>query len=304
MTADLPFLNPTHQPSTDTTTRPRGRGTAVRRRRTRRGAAGSVVLTAVVAAGVIGALGACSEDGPDSEVTAGGDANPAASIDPDTEWSDPILSADERVLTIMVGSAGPGDGPCNQNFTHEVVATDRSVTVAFDEQPTAPVPDGEDVGCADVFAPQRFDIDLDAPLGDREVFDGVRPEPQLVHRLGELVEVTTTPDGFTPREPSIVEGEAGRWSQQFHGDADWYVSVDQQPAATATTPEGTPTPVTVHGIEGTRYSGQMNGTMESIVWVEGDLAITVWGEMQGPPAFTHSTELLETAESVRSPAGD
>ena len=68
--------------------------------------------------------------------------------------------------------------------------------------------------------------------------------------------------------------------------------------------EGTPTPVTVHGIEGLRYSGQMNDTMESIVWVEGGLSITVWGEMQGPPTFTHSDELLEIAEGVRPPTGD
>jgi hypothetical protein len=45
----------------------------------------------------------------------------------------------------------------------------------------------------------------------------------------------------------------------------------------------------------------MNNTMESIRWDEGGLTITVWGEMQGPPTFTHGDELLQVAEGVHPP---
>ncbi len=45
----------------------------------------------------------------------------------------------------------------------------------------------------------------------------------------------------------------------------------------------------------------MNGTMASIVWFEDGLLITVWGEMQGPPTFTHHDELLAVAEGIELP---
>jgi hypothetical protein len=123
-----------------------------------------------------------------------------ATSSPDVE-DDPVLSADGRTLTILVGFAPAGDGPCEQRFAHEVVERDGSVTVAFDELPRTPL--GEGGGCDDVLRPQRFDIELAAPLGDRAVYDGVRPDPQVVHRLADVVEVTTVPDGWAAEGPAV-----------------------------------------------------------------------------------------------------
>jgi hypothetical protein len=319
MTANLPFVHPAQDPSIETTARARSHvERTIRRRRARRRAVGSAAFAAVALAGTAGALGALgalgvvggsTDDTDGIQAASEGSVGSRADVDPNTEWSDPVLSADGRRLTIMVGSAPPGDTSCNQNFEHEVVETDRSVTIGFEELPAAPPPAAGDSGvdavaCTATDEPQRFDVDLEAPFGEREVYDGVRPEPQIVHRLAELVDVTTVPDGWTAEEPSIADGKEHWWAQQFSKDgADWYFTVQQEPEADATTPEGTPTPVTVHGIEGLRYSGQLNDTMESIVWVEGGLSITVWGEMQGPP-FAHGDQLLQIAEGVQLPTAD
>jgi len=61
--------------------------------------------------------------------------------------------------------------------------------------------------------------------------------------------------------------------------------------------------VTVHGIEGTRYRW-FNGTASTIHWVEDGLDISVTGEMQGPPTFTHEDELLRIAEGVDASVGE
>jgi hypothetical protein len=308
MTTDLPFLHPAQDPSSETTARARSHvERAVRRRRTQRRVVGSAAFAALAVAGVAGVVVTVgsSGDSTDGQVAAGSERGigDLEDVVPDTVWSDPVLSKDGRRLTIMVGSAPPGDTACNQNFEYEVIETGDSVTVGFDEQPRPAGPPGEDVACVAMEQPQRFDIDLGATLGDREVFDGVSPEPKKVHRLAELVEVTAVPEGWSTDDPVIAGVDSNGWQQTFHNDGvDWYFAVVQQPEADATTPEGTPTPVTVHGIDGLRYFGQMNNTMESIVWVEGGLSITVWGEMQGPPTFTHSNELLQIAEGVRLPS--
>jgi hypothetical protein len=306
MTTNLPFVHPAQDPSNETTARARSRvERGVRRRRAQRRALGSAAVAAVATVGAIGTIRAMTDDADDAIVAQGG-VGDRADVDPDTEWSDPVLSEDGRRLTIMVGSAPPGDGPCDQNFDYEVVETGESVTVGFEELPApASSNDPARVACTDMLQPQRFDIDLSAPLGDREVYDGVRPEPKKLHRLAELVDVTTVPNGWTAEEPAIAGVEENGWQQTFLKDgADWYFAVNQEPASDATTPEGTPTPVTVHGIEGLRYAGQMSGTMESIRWTEDGVTITVWGEMQGPPTFTHSDDLLQIAEGVRLPAND
>jgi hypothetical protein len=303
MSADLPFVYPAQDPSIETTARARSRvQRLVRRRRAQRRALGSAAFAAFAVVAIAGTIGALT-GGDDADVVAEGDLGRRADVDPDTAWSDPVLSEDERTLTIMVGSSPAGDGPCDQNFVHEVIETGESVTVGFERLPGPPA--SEDVGCPDVSEPQRFDIELSAPLGERQVYNGVRREPQTVHRLAELVDVTTVPDGWTAEEPTIAGSQENGWywQQTFYNDsADWYFAVSQQPASDAAPQHGTPTPVMVHGIEGVRYTGQMRGTMESISWLEGGVMITVSGEMQGPPTFTHSDELLQIAEGVRLPA--
>jgi hypothetical protein len=306
MTTDPTFVHPAQDPPGDVTERARRRvGHTIRRRRARRRAVGSAALVAVVVAGATGIIGLTrtgggGDDGGDV-VADGGVDDP--DIKADTEWSDPLLSEDERTLTIDVGSSGPGDTACHQNFEHEVIETEDSVTVEFDEQQPPPPVEGEEVVCTDMLDPQTFEVELAAPLGDRTLHDGVRPEALVVHHLAEVVEVTHLPDGFTAEGPGIGGVEQNGWQQTFHRDgADWYFAVIQQPEADAVVPEGTPTPVTVNGIAAQRYSGQMNGTMETIRWTQDGVTIDVWGEMQGPPAFTRSAELLQIAEGVRLPA--
>jgi hypothetical protein len=300
MTTNLPFLHPAQDPPVETTARARSRvERTLHRRRAQRRAA---VLATFAVVATVGTVRVFSHDNSGDAVVAQGDASDRAKteVDPDIEWSDPILSKDGRTMTIMVGSAPPGDGPCDQNFKHEVTETERSVTVRFEKLPSPRLGEGE--ACAEMLRPQRFDIALGAPLGHRAVYDGLRPEPQKVHRLDQLVRVTTVPSGWSADEPAIAGAEENGWQQAFHKDgADWYFAVNQQPTPDATTPEGTPTPVTVHGIDALRYTGQMNNTMETIVWTEQNITISVWGEMQGPPTFTRSDQLLQIADSVRLP---
>jgi hypothetical protein len=303
MTADLPFLHPAEDPSIETTTQAWSRvDRTVRLRRAQRRTVGSALL-AVAVLGAVAAFGAT-----------GGDAGYETAyddlmIDADTGWTDPVLSEDEMRLTIMVGSAPAGDTSCSENYEHQVVETDQSVTIELERLPTPrddpdDLPEGSDgFACTAMEQSQALEVTLDAPLGDREVFDGVQSEPQAVHRRAELVDVTYVPDGFTAQEPIITDDVENGWSQLFTTEADpiWDLWIDQRPAAGAPTPEGTPTPVTVHGTEGVRYSGQWNNTSESIVWVEGDIRITIRGEGIDPP-FTHGAKLLAVAEGIRLPS--
>jgi hypothetical protein len=305
MSGDLSFLHPAQDPSEECTARARTRvERTVRRRRTRRRALVSAPIAGGVAAVAISATGPWRGD-RSPEVVAGGpdvDAESGLDVDPDTAWEDATLSEDGHTLTILVGVRPEGTGPCEQTFHYDLVETAESVTIGFGEEAAVPLPDGG--GCEEMLAPQRFDVELTAPLGEREVYDGVESEPRVVHHLAELVEVTQLPDGWVAQEPAPGVGHSGEgWQQMFLRDgADWYFSVMQEPTSGAVPPEGTAEPVTVNGIEGQRYSGQMNNTMETIRWVDGDLTLSVWGEMQGPPTFTHHDELLQIAEGVRLPA--
>jgi hypothetical protein len=110
---------------------------------------------------------------------------------------------------------GPGDGI-------EAVQASVDLHRALKALPDAAVPEDPDdtegsedqvIGCSDALEQQRFGIELGAPLGDRDVFDGVGSEPKLVHRLAELVDVTAVPDGWTTDAPLPV-GSSG-WQQTF-----------------------------------------------------------------------------------------
>ena len=57
----------------------------------------------------------------------------------------------------------------------------------------------------------------------------------------------------------------------------------------------------MNGEPAQRITGQMNDTMETIRLHLGNLTVSVWGEMQGPPTFTHSAALLRMAEGIRLP---
>lgn len=292
MEPNLPFVHPADDPSADTLQRAFGRVEhSVRRRRAQRRALLSAPAAALVVAAAVGTFTGWRGD-RGGEVVAG---RPDADLEADTSWESLTLAGD-RTLVISVLTGVP---PCDDDFDHDVVETDESVTVAVQSHAHTPPPSGN-VVCPDMAVPKSIEVELGAPLGDREVFDAIHAEPQPVHRASDLVDVTDVPAGWSGAW-QVTPGHG--WQNTFHKDgADWYFAVNQEPTAEATTPEGTPSPVTVHGIRGTRYSGQMNGTMESIVWVEGGLTITVWGEMQGPPTFTHHDELLQIAEGVRLPS--
>lgn len=165
-------------------------------------------------------------------------------------WAE--TSSDERSATAPWSWPSGGiQSIVPRNFEYEVVDTGESVTVGFDEQPRPPAPEDEDIACNASVESQRVEVQLDAPLGDREVYDGVQPEPRPVDRAVETVDVTVVPDGWTAVGMAIAGVEDDTWEQAFGKEgADWYFVVSQQPEADAITPGGTPTPVTVHGIEG------------------------------------------------------
>ena len=227
---------------------------------------------------------------------------PSVRVSPDTPWSEATLSRDGRTLVVAFNSSPPGDGPCHQNFVHDVVETGESVTISFEEQP-APAT-SEKVACPEIAFIQQVRVTLEEPLGDRKVYDGIQTTPRTVFRMADLVAVTSVPSGFVAEKPAprLDRGHPA-WQQTFmRGGADWYFFVGQEAAGLFHRLDPHPTPVTVHGITGERY-GLMSGTAQTIHWVEGGLDLSVTGEMQGPPSFTHDDELLQIAEGVRPPAG-
>lgn len=155
-------------------------------------------------------------------------------------WAE--TSSDERSATAPWSWPSGGiQSIVPRNFEYEVVDTGESVTVGFDEQPRPPAPEDEDIACNASVESQRVEVQLDAPLGDREVYDGVQPEPRPVDRAVETVDVTVVPDGWTAVGMAIAGVEDDTWEQAFGKEgADWYFVVSQQPEADAITPGGHP----------------------------------------------------------------
>lgn len=307
MDPDLPFVHPPQEPTDAQVAAARHHvDRQVRRRRTRRrlAASGSVLAVVLVAAVAVAAI--ARHDAGDETVYAGQPdttATPRLGIDADTPWDAATLSADGRTLTIEVGNQPEGTGPCQQSFRHDVAQTAAAVTVGF--QAVAPTSTTAPALCVDTFQPQTFQIRLDAPLGDRPVYDGVQRQPRTIHRLGDLVQVTGLPDGWAPERAApldFADGTSG-WQQDFRKDGeDWYLYVIQAPAGWYRPASDTTATerLTVGGHDATRTEW-FNRTAHTIHWTQDGLDLTVTGEAQGPPTFTHDDELLRIAAGIRLP---
>lgn len=249
------------------------------------------------------ALAACGADGVGGDRAAAERGPARMTIHADTPWSDAELSVDGRTVIVVVSSAPQGTGACAATYDHEVIETDRSVTIGFDrlERTTTTAT----VACPLIASLQRFELHLDEPLGDRPLFNGVVPYAQRVARRSELADITWLPMGFSRDGTDVLQWPSGAgpvtWQQTFKGiDADWVVYVIQGPAGTLEhDATSVPEPITVHGVSAERYRDEMNGTLETIRWREKGLDLAVSGEMQGPPSFTHESELRRVAEGIQ-----
>ncbi len=209
---------------------------------------------------------------------------------------EPVLSADGKTLTVTAGRALHDQRGCQLEVIHDVVVTEDAVTLGLKDA-TAPE-EATPMVCTAMYIPTVVEVTLDEPLGDRADFDGLRSKARTIDWLSGLVRVLYIPDGFET-DPDVLFGNHVQQNYQPR-DADWYFAVNQTkgfPAAAV----GEATPIKINGIEGERITGQMNNTMESIRFEFGDIFVTVWGEVQGPPSFTHSDELLKIAEGIAPP---
>jgi hypothetical protein len=77
------------------------------------------------------------------------------------EWTDPVVSDDERSVTVSF-TGGHCDDP-----EAEVEETAEQVTISVHN-----VDDWFIRGCDDVGVPKEISVELDAPLGERELVDG------------------------------------------------------------------------------------------------------------------------------------
>lgn len=294
------------------------RGPVASRPRWRPLAIAAVVVLVVGAAAALTGLGRETDDaasvvaGPDPGVT----TTPPASSMADTSWTLAILSSDGMTLEITVGIQPAGEGPCEQQFRYEVTETEHAVTVAFAqvEQTTTAT---EPVACEDVLQPQSFEIELDSPLGDRALYDGVQPQPRQVWRLAEVVVPTVLPDGVTAddlgRSPGTDFGPV-HWTQHavVPSGPGWDLLIDQGRAGSFTPPSGDVIATTeIHGNEATIYE-YFNHTGHMVHWTEGGLDLTVRAElhtvnMSEPRSFANpdvafiDDVLLQVADGIAIP---
>jgi hypothetical protein len=275
-------------------------------------------LGVVLASTVAVALTACGDD--DAEPVSARDAPTSTPVDADTSWGGAIVSMDGTTLELSVGSSPEGDGPCEQRFQHEVIETEDTVTVAFDllEQVTTTI---EPVPCVAMAQPQHFEIHLEAPLGDRPLYNGVEPEPQDVWWLADVVEATVLPDGVSADDLDKFPGggpdSVGHWSQsaQVPSGPGWDLWIDQAPEGSFVPPSTEPGEVIatteVHGVEATMYE-YFNHTGHLVHWTEGGLDITVRAElhtanMSEPFSFANpdvafiDDEIIAVADGISVP---
>lgn len=229
-------------------------------------------------------VSACA--GGDTHAVSATTNSTSSQLEADTIWFGAVLSVDGMTLELSVGSQPEGDGPCEERFQYEVTETEDAVTVAFDQLEQTTATTGP-VACIAMAQPQQFEIQLDAPLGDRALYDGVQPQPQQVWRLAEVVEPTVLPDGVTAddlvREPRGERKETS-WSQyaEVPSGPRWDLWIDQGPAGSFTPPSTAPGEVIdttqIHGNEATIYE-YFNHTGHMVHWTEGGLDITVRAEL-------------------------
>lgn len=213
-----------------------------------------------------------------------------AAVEADTSWGTPLLSADGMALELRVGSRPEGDGPCEQRFRHQVIETNDDVTIAFDLL-ELPAETTTPAVCPANVVPQDVRIVLDAPLGDRQVYDGVQTQPKDVGRLAEVVVPEVLPDGITIDDVTQTpRPDAGplSWSQAVAvpSGPGWALFIDQGPIGSFTSPSTEPGTVIdtieVHGNEAKVYeyfddAGYYARRM--VQWTEGGLDITVRAEL-------------------------
>jgi hypothetical protein len=229
-----------------------------------------------------------------------------------TAWEHAIVRSDGRTIEAEVGMTPEGTGPCEITYEPRVEERADRVIVAFVPRPRPPwgrIPLG---GCSGEGVPQHLGVTLDAPLGQREVYDGAQRAPRPLHHEADLVEVTVLPAGFPrpPRGDRLVRGHRveplgdGGWEQYFEPrrGTGWSLAVRQRPRGQASDRGEPVAETTVHGIAAT-VREDFGGSDHVIHWVEGGWAVEVAGMMQFGPPFVHDEELQRVAEGVRVPGG-
>jgi hypothetical protein len=268
-------------------------------------------------AGVVGLLAVVLITAACGHVEAGGnvgDAAPATEPVPTPEpvvWDVAWLEGDGVTLRLSVEGPGEGDGPCGVRYGTEVDESPARVTVTVGTvRPVAtPAPD-EEVACAGIGYVVPITVGLTAPLGDRPLYDGTTDAPRWVARESETVEPSWLPSGFTLGEPGPYSTGTERRIDQMADapDADWYVSLSQEVASG----EGSPwdglweelrllRDLTVHGQPARLYEDTGFGA-HYVIWREKGWDITVRGEMQKGPPFTHGDEVLRIADELVVPS--
>jgi len=312
MTAAPPFVHPAPDPTPEIADRVLARveATARRRRARRRVAVAAGPVVAVVALLTVAAVARGRDDG--GVVTATEPAPTTTTeppfdqlaIEPETHWNTPILSADGRTLEISVSTSCGSDGGSD----HDVVETPDSVIVAVgsaEDEATTSAPNG---ACGLEVSIDTIEIPLQDPLGGRDLYDGIDPEPRDdVLRKADLVEVTYVPAGFEAvEEETYMTSIEEPWQRNFRAPAGagWYFAVMQVPTRYAAQWRGDDepiTPITIDGHPAELITGQFSGSMETIRFELGDLTVSVWSE--GPNPSDHRDELVRIAEGIRPPSG-
>lgn len=269
---------------------------------------------AIVALAATGGCGAGADD-PAAPATAPTTARQR--VDADTSWPAAVLSVDGLRLEIAIGSQPEGDGPCEQRFLHEVIEEANSVTVAFEEVAS---PSIESQPCALALQQQIVELELDGPLGDRELIDGSDGARRPVWRRADLVVPEVLPEGVADDDlevtPSFDQGtQAWTMLAQVDSGPGWDLWIDQLPAGTFTPPSTAPgavvDTVAIGGDEATIYE-YFNHTGHLIRWSEDGLDLTIRAElhtidMDDPQSFANPSvafiddELVAIAEGLRVP---
>ena len=206
------------------------------------------------------------------------------------------LSADGQAVKIAVGHKALGSPPCRTRYRTTAIERPDRVVIAVDELFMLPL---GGPACAGDSTPQHFTVPLRAPLGDRQLYDGVQRDPRPVYREAELITVPVLPEGF---ERGFVDPLPPDGWQQFyeHRDREWSVVVLQQ-RASGRKPDGRLIgSAIVRGMDAEIYE-QFGGSDRSVHWVEDGWAIEVQGRMTYGSPFTHEQELMRVAEQIRIP---
>ena len=207
-------------------------------------------------------------------------------------WNAARTSADGRsILLVFTGGAefDPAD-PCTNQYRADVDEADSAVTiglVAIEPPDRLPQPADTEIACAALGYPRELTVDLDEPLGERQLIDARTGITRPPFDGAGLLHPGWIPDGwiFLGEGMAFPDGDTSQtWSQGWGALSSDNIACPAfalmqgtPEAMNASDPFGFDTPIGTYDVNGSTavHATTAQRFHERLTWTRGDVSISV-----------------------------